>query len=315
MEANPADEDEVRTRPLWRDRFIAWWEGLPPPSPRPVPENAAPPPEAQPRQEASPAPKPDSEKAAWPERRLDLLETIDPDGHLLPGAEADVLELTRPLGLDETMSMVELHSGCGAGLRLLAKTYGAYGTGLEPLPPLARRAMEAARKAGLAKKAPVRPYSPQTDALKASSFHVALCRERMTGLANKETVLSVLANSLKLRGQLLLVDFVLADDRVERSRLANWQTQECPRPQPWTAAAYEACLEELGMDVRISEDITPAYRTRVGAMWEAIMQRLASLTLTQDELMLLMREATLWSSRTAALDSGEVAVRRILAIK
>lgn len=311
---HPADEEaDATARPQWRDRFVAWWEGLPPPGPRP----AAPPREAPAPETPSPPPPADSgnEKASWPDRRLDLLQTIDPDGHLLPGAEADILDLSRPLGLDETMSLVELHSGCGAGLRLLAKTYGVYGTGLEPLPPLARRAMEAARKAGLAKKAPVRPYSPLTDSLKPASFHVALCRERLTGLGNKETVLSVLANALKLRGQLLLVDFVLADERPARPRLANWQALEAPRPQPWSAAAYEAFLDELGMDVRISEDVTAAYRARVGALWDTIMQRLAALTLSRDELMLLMREATLWSARTAALDAGEISVRRILAIK
>lgn len=96
------------------------------------------------RDEASAAPE-----SKWSEMRRKIAQLVWGDGFNSPGGVAMATELSQPLGLDKSSSMIELGASMGGATREIAAAVGAYVTAWEIDPELAEEGAVQADVVGL----------------------------------------------------------------------------------------------------------------------------------------------------------------------
>ncbi len=259
-------------------------------------------------------------------RRLAAAEDLPPLDHLTiaqwlwgagfhsPGGEQDVLDLVKPFALNPAMSMLDAAAGLGGTARAIAIAFGTYVTGLEREQALAGRGMGMSVVQGMAKRAPVSSYDPESFELRAGAFDCILGREATFAVKDKERFLRVLVLGLKPRGQLLLTDFVVGPKAGAKTALAAWEQQQPYRPSLWTVEQYTDCLQGLGFEIRITEDTTDNYRRLIVAGWDQMLHRMDLRSLPKQHVRAIVGEAEMWVRTMAALESGALKRYRFYAL-
>jgi len=310
----PAEAGEKRS---FRKRLHAWWEGYEAPGSGNAAEAhsqaaASPPAPSAPAMRAQAAadpakPDPDAGKLdrhgkpLWTATRIDVAEKLWGKGFVGPGGEDYVPDLVKPLGLDKTMSVLDLSAGLGGITRMIATHSGAWVTGLELSPMLAERGAEYTKKADLTKQAPISHYDPNH--LSPGRKFDAIFAKEIFFCLDKEKILTQIKQCLKPGGQLLFTDYLLADS-INLEGLGGWAEAERLEPHPWRPSETAACLKSLGFDLRIAQDMTDV-------QLRLIMTRLAEFHdfLQEHELDAETRhavtvEVALWARRAEALRHG-----------
>jgi SAM-dependent methyltransferase len=303
--------------PSFRERFHAWWEGIDPPrrdltrEPLLLDRPASP--------ESSPGDHQNGTARAWPLPRIEAAQRIWGQDFIAPGGADFTIELAKPFGAGPRTSLCDLQAGLGGGTRAIAKEFEVWVTGLEPDPDLADLAHQRSRALALDRKAPVRPYDPETLALKPESFDCLFAREGFCHVIDKAHLLSGLAAALRDHGQLIFTDLVLADTAAIRSvaegAVGRWAATEPRPPHPWPAARMVEALVDRGLDVRIRQDITPVYRGLVVQGFKHLAGQLHAGAVRRDQLAPVLAETERWGRRVAALDRGSLRCYRFHAIK
>jgi len=218
---------------------------------------------------AAPAPAPARPAAAEsvPEDRLAVLTALWGEGFIGPGGEEEALRLAKPLGLSASNSLLHLGAGLGGGTRAIARTSGAYVSGYELDPALARTATAAAQKAGLGKRAAVEALDPARPALRAGYFHHALAQEALWPLADKQAVLAGMVQAVKPGGQVMVTDLVRGEDDTDDAAWSAWAVLERTVPHLGTEKQIGRSMLALGLDIRIVEDVTQRHVTQALAAW------------------------------------------------
>lgn len=282
-------KEAVRRRSLFARLRERWRRGAPPVAraPRATPAVSA----AQPPKAAPPHP-------------LTIRQWLWGPGYIIPGNEEYVIELVRPFNLSPAMTLLDMAAGLGGPARSITEKFNTYIAGFEREPELARRAMEASTAGGFGRRIQISAYDPENFELRAGFYDHALAREATFQVVEKERFFGVLNQALKPFGQLVLTDFVVDPAAGDRPELASWAAGLRIKPQLWTVAQYTQCLEKLGFDLRISNDVTADYRRMVLNAWKTLLEggglrraRAARASTLIDEL-----EATV--RLNAALESG-----------
>ncbi len=232
----------------------------------------------------------------------------------IPGGEEHILELVKPFALNPAMSMLYLGAGLGGGARAIATKFATYVTALERDGILAQRGMEMSTLQGMQKRAPVSVFDPDTIELRVGSFDCILARQTTYALPDKEKLLAVLAQALKPRGHLLLMDYVLDPKHPAESELEAWRRQQETPPQLWSAAQYVDCLKHLGLDIRVTEDTSDKFRRLVIDGWGQMITTVDMHSLPKPHLMRVVDEVERWVHTIAALDAGALRTYRIYAL-
>lgn len=304
-------------------RLYAWWEGLVLPPPPPSDDSSQ-----EPVFDADSSQGPvfaadgdeDSSSAPvdpWTPERVDILESVFGGGALTPGGVPAILQLVKPLALDQTMSILEFGAGIGGATRAIAEELGAWVTGLESSPVLVEIAKIRAQTSGMAKKAPVLQESLEAPEIRARYYNAIYSRDTLYTVGKKDALIGTLVQGLRPKGQITFIDYVAADDlALVSSEVASWKKAE---PQPvhlWTAERYRQSLTMQKLEVRTVEDITEDVRRDITSAWGAYLRTLNVKTLgSSASIGLLIREAELWAARSKALASGRLKVVRIYAMK
>lgn len=295
----------------FRGRFEAWWEGR---------EFVA---------GAADEPTPDGESAPgrkvigyrdparpWETARVLLLQRLWGEGFALPGGPQHAAELVKPLALNPAMTVVDLSAGLGGGVRAMAESYGIWVDGLEQDRALAEAGTQLSIMAGLGKKAPVNVFDPDKYEFRPGSCDCVLARELLYRVADKKRLLLQMATALKHGGQLLLTDFVLREPGAAGSPAVEaWRKADPMRPSPWAVQDYTLGLAACKLETRISEDTTTAYRAMAMAGWAAFTKAAKGHRVDAEMAKCLASEVELFTRRMAALDSGDLMVYRIHALK
>jgi cyclopropane fatty-acyl-phospholipid synthase-like methyltransferase len=255
-----------------------------------------------------------SDVAVAPLDRSTVAQWLWGEGFIMPGDEQYVVDLVKPFGLTPAMSMLDLSAGLGGPARAIAQAYGTYVTGLERSPERARRGMEMSVTANLAKRATVAQFNPESFELRPHSFDCILGRGSTYSVVEKERMLRVVCEGLKPRGQLLLNEFTLNPAHGKRPELAGWMAREAFPPVLWTIGQYQDCLNSLGFDIRVVEDVTLQYRRMIVAGWARLIKEVNLKTMTRSHLRTIVNEAELWVLRISVLESGALQVYRLHAI-
>ena len=292
-------------------RFHAWWEGEDwDPEAYPAPAEAA-----ADEPAAAGLTVESSQSTPWSPARRQVVEGLWGAGFSAPGDDAQVLALVAPLGLDATRGAIEIGAGLGGATRAIARETGAHVTGLEASPDLVEAAMALSAKAGLAKRAPVTLFAPPHLDLADGALDAIVSREALFALAAKDELFADCHRVLKPAGQLLVTDYLLARDGDGSAAFDDWIANELPQPRPWSVARTLARLDEVGFELRASEDVGAETRKLALAGWDRFVRMLSPGAVAPDVARAIVGELELWRRRLELLAAGALCCRRIHAVK
>jgi cyclopropane fatty-acyl-phospholipid synthase-like methyltransferase len=238
-------------------------------------DRSAPPPKPAPsRHRLDPEPPPPP-PTRWPEAKLKVLGAIWGEGFLGPGGAEETLTLAKPLGLNETHSVLNLGAGLGGATRALAADSGAWVTGYEIDPDLAEAAQALSEKHKLEKKAEIRHLDLGDPRIRKGYYHHALALEALWRIPDKAPVLSALIAGVKPQGQVVLTDLTLGTPSPSAQRAFNaWAQLEGVAPCLIGEKGLTALLAKEGLDIRICEDITARHIQQTTSAWASFVEEL-----------------------------------------
>jgi SAM-dependent methyltransferase len=301
------------TKPPFKKRLIAWWEGVDVGDLASAEVVKLGPPKKDTVRKVRIDQKPQFE---WETPRIKVLQTIWGQGFSAPGDKDFCLWLAKPCALDPTMTVAELGAGLGGFTRALHQEFGLWITGFEQDAELARAAMEYSVMAGLAKKAPISGFDPELLELKESSYDCIFSRGTFYGIKDKNKLLQTVEKALKPRGQLLFTDIVRTGPVNEmRPTYMAWQGGEPMAANPWTVQKYQTTCSERRLDLRVSEDITKQVRSNVIKALADLLDKADIIKSDPRMAEPLTEHVALWTRRVGAMDSGDIAFYRFHAFK
>jgi cyclopropane fatty-acyl-phospholipid synthase-like methyltransferase len=308
-ETDPPDAPKGPFRLSMRDRLVAWWEGydLSPLRAREKAEaeEAA----SQAATDAAPAPPPGTTgrldrfgKPLWTATRIQVAEKMWGEGLTTPGGQEYMESLVKPLGLNKTMSVLDMSAGLGGLTRAIHRVYGAWVTGVEANPMLAQHGMEYSKKAHLKKQAPISHYDPNAFNIDRR-YDAIFAKETLFTVADKGALFRKINDAIKPGGQLLLIDYVLTSPDMLPS-LRAWSDVEPEEPFPWSIDEARETLKRLGFDVRVAEDGTARQISSIASALSILQKHLQSHELDAETRTAVTTEVGLWAKRAEALTKG-----------
>jgi cyclopropane fatty-acyl-phospholipid synthase-like methyltransferase len=305
------DRSAARDPAPLKERLLAWWSGNDNAAPVRHPPPAAKPPAAP----VAPAREELVEPLAhWESPAMRIAQLAWGSGCSKPGGRDDLLELSRPLGLDATKSVLEFGAGLGGAARALRADSGAWIEGYEIEPDLARAARQLAIREGMEKGVHIACYSAHDFAPRPGGYDCILSTETLYRIENKDDLLIKFEQALKPRGQMLITDFVLAPGASAKD--PKLKAFAPGPPAFWPAAHYVRHFRERNLDLRVSEDVTAAYRKLVLDGCKRFTEggrRLVGHAKTYPGETVTFLD--LWATRMAAFDAGLLKVVRFAVLK
>lgn len=289
-----------------KERLRAWWEGYDL-MPGRRPKAATDVPSHDVRYEAGPL--------EWETARIRLAEALWGEGFLTPGGPDYVLSMIKFFGLDPSMSVLDLGAGLGGATRTMCEKYGVWARGLENDPQVAEAGMALSTKAGMAKRAPIEQFEPETLDLKPKSIDCLFSKEYLYRVEHKRELLRALENGLKARGQFLFTDYVMAKAHHSSDLLEAWKEVEPAPPHLWSLEDYRNAFTKLHLDVRVIDDITEPFHKMVTSRWAAYMLSIKSDGIDEELSSVLVKEVELWTRRMQLLEADELHVCRFHVVK
>jgi len=307
-------DETAGAKPSLRARFRAWWDGTdvgaPPAEPDlPVPRTRVA------KEEPVDLDVPERPKEVWTPARIKVAERIWGAGYVSPGGTEHIMRLIKPVGLNPKMSFADLNAGAGGAGRAVSEAYGMWVTAMEPNEVLAAHGMEESTMAGMAKKVPIIAYDPESVELRPNGFDCVFVKEMFYTVVNKRHLFGTVAKSLKKNGHLLFTDYVLARTDHMEEPTQNWAAHEPIRPEMWSIKQTRDYLEKQGLEIRIEDDMTDEMCQLILAGWGEALQNFRPGHFEPELGEALLAEAELWARRLGVLQSGDVRVYRVHALK
>ncbi len=247
----------------------------------------------------------------WSPERVQAIQRIFGAGFSQPGGEAYIQRLLAPLGLNETKSVADYGSKLGAVARICTSTTGAWVNGFEPHPVLADEAVRLSTAAGLAKRAVIESTPIEKTTLRDKSCDVVLSCEALHATADKDLVLAKIRRLLKRHGQILITDFVRTTQAESSPDIEIWSAYEINQPVLDTVEDLTGRLEKLGIDVRVSEDMSAIYCQEIAMSLREFSSTMNSDPVPEDLKPWVLWEVDYWARRAEILQGGDIAIYRI----
>jgi SAM-dependent methyltransferase len=291
----------------FKQRFLAWWEGveLPPmdaPPPRPVVER-----------ESEPPPPP-IKLEPWENPAIRVRHAIWGEGFRGPGGAPFALELVKPFAINNSMSILDFGCGAGGPERAIVKEFDVWITGIESDRMQVELGKLLSSKAGLERKAEVIAYDPENFVTRSGGFDCILSIDTMFRFESREVLLARLENSLKTRGQLTICDYVRADQAGPDDPLIA-AAIGAETPALWTKGEYEKRFNELKFDLRVSEDITDKFRLMALIALDQVTKVPEGKSVIRTFPDAFLAEVGDWERKLNAMEAGVLKVFRFYGIK
>ena len=289
-------------------RLKAWWEGYEikvRPKAGEIAESGA----SSHASGGAPGPVP------WSEARIALAELVWGQGCCAPGDKAYLRELVKPFALNENNSVIDVGAGLGEAVRQIAKGFKCRVKGYEPDPKLAAAGMALSVAGQLSTRAKILALESDDFPPEPDSFDCVLSKDFLHLVEDKRSLLTSLAEALKRPGQMLFTDYVLASESGPHPAVDAWAEIDPEPVHLWTVAQYEALFAQLGLEHRISEDISDDLKRRVVSGWEQHLSEGRAGAGSDPASAVMVREVEIWTRRVAALQSGELRAYRFFVLK
>jgi cyclopropane fatty-acyl-phospholipid synthase-like methyltransferase len=240
----------------------------------------------------------------WHAEPGEISEKMWGAGIVTPGGNVIWDAMVKPLGLNKSMSVLELSAGLGGNMRKVAEETGAYITGLEPDAGVAARGMDLSRHAGQAKHAPVTHY----EAAKVTfdrHYDAVLARETFYRVADKTDFFIKLGETCKPQAQIAFTDYIVDPENRKQSAIAAWMANE-KGAAPLGLLEMAEAWAKVGFTLRVHEDLSAFYAKEVAAGLRRLSHFLAASKLPPDAetKTALLRRINIWQSRLKAMEQG-----------
>jgi SAM-dependent methyltransferase len=303
----------------FKTRLKAWWNGNDPRDLQPGPRKVA---TATPKHAdiaaalaAEPENHPPRRATPWPAERIALVERLWGDGLHTPGGMEHLLELAKPLAINQTNTLLDFGCGLGGATRAIAEHFGTWCTGIDWCSALAIEGVERSTKARLIKKAAIHYLAADRMVLKASTYNAVFSKEALFSLPEKQIAIQGIADTLRSDGQLCFTDYVLPErSETESLDIRTWQEIEPMGAHPWSIDEYK---ESLGhsFDLRIAEDMTERHCGLIRDGWKRMVAEMKPGTVSPELMPIICHEAQIWGAREAMLRRGTIKLYRFFALK
>ena len=304
-------DDRVASGHPLRARLRAWWEGneLPPMEATDFvnPESPASP-GAQ-AEEGSPADTPD-----WSPAWQQLVQLIWGEGFNGPGGEEHVLEMAKPFGLTNQNTLLEIGSGLGGGACVIVDKIKAYVDGLDFDPNLVDHAVAIAILKGFDAKAKFRLVEPGAPGVKPGFYDGCFLHDTFMAVEDKEGLLETAVGAIKPGKSIVIAEIFTGTPEPGKVAAASL-SMEHGDIFPCDAARIVAKLKSMNVEIRIDTDKTKNCAAMARSVWSGVAGRLARKQMDEETADALLYETEFWARRHEAYESGELKMRRIVAIK
>jgi hypothetical protein len=296
-EQAPDEQPRPKAKIPWRKRFHAWWEGYELIVQETFGEDDEPEAVSDDTAQEAPSEIEPLLTEPWPRERVAMIQRIWSEGFNSPGGGFHILDLVKPLDLSASRHLLHFGAGLGGPARLLDETFDVHVKGWEPNPELAA-----------AGGPEVQLYDPETVASQDDDFDFVFSKEALFKMADKDGLFEVLKGKLAERGQMILTDYVLAEEGGDDQAVQAWLGAEPVARFPETEADHLARLEKFGLEVRSNEDITDTHSQLVLRGWEYFLESLAEEKPEPAQRALLRNELEVWARRMQLMEAGKIKV-------
>jgi SAM-dependent methyltransferase len=301
-------------------RLKAWWNGNDPRDLLPGPRKVA---IATPKDAdiaaaiaAEPENAPPRRATPWPAERIALVERLWGNGLHTPGGMDHLLELAKPLAINQTNTLLDFGCGLGGATRAIAEHFGTWCTGIDWCSTLAIEGVERSTAAGLVKKAAIHYQAADRMTLKATAYNAVFSKEALFSLPEKQIAIQGIFDTLRPGGQFCFTDYVLpAQVDPAALDLRTWAEVEPMGACPWSVEEYKDSLVGHGFDLRIAENMTERHCGLIREGWKRLVAEMKPGTVSPELMPIIVREAEIWGAREALLRRGTLKVYRFFAIK
>ncbi len=239
----------------------------------------------------------------WKADRVRVKEKLWGDGNVIPTNKALIDSLIMPFGLTKEMSALDLSAGLGGLARIMARDFRCYATGLEQDKEIAERGMAKSVNMGQQKHAEILHYDPETFE-PSRHYDCIIMRDLLSHVRDKKRFIKAVVSSLKGGGgQLAMTDYVLDHGKHDIPAIKAWLDNE-KSASPGTLDEMTKVLTHMGLDVRIGEDLTPAYLNEIMRRLGLFAAFLAKHPPEATTKPLVLKEIEFWATRAAALQQG-----------
>ena len=289
----------------FKQRFLAWWEGveLPPAQPRPARER-----------ESEPEPPPPIKLEPWENADIRVRHAIWGEGFRGPGGASFALELVKPFAINNSMSILDFGCGAGGPARAIAREFDVWITGIERDREQVELGKLLSTKAGLERRAEIIAYDPENFVSRSGGFDCILSVDTLFCFEAREVILARLENCLKTRGQLTVCDYVRADQTPPGDPLLAGALG-AQTPALWTKGEYEKRFTDLSFDLRVSEDITDKFRLMTLLALDQVTKTPEGRAVIRTFPDAFMAEVGDWERKLKAIEAGALKVFRFYGIK
>lgn len=222
------------------------------------------------------APRPAPRGPRWPPPRIAAVESLWGEGYTFPGGAREVLRLTTPMGLNQSLTLLLLGGGLGGPASAIATKYGAWVESFEADPELAAVAEQRRRAQSELRRVSISGWDRDAPVFAPRSVNHALALEALRG-APLAPVLDSLARALRPQGHIVLTEMVADAQAPGNDReFAAWCRLEDRRPELPRPQAIAEALARGRFDVRVMEDVSERHIAATLSGWRAAVQAMES---------------------------------------
>ncbi|MEX0583358.1 MAG: methyltransferase domain-containing protein [Sneathiella sp.] len=303
------DEPETGGKPSFKSRLKAWWDGY----------------DLEPTETSVEAIE-EAERAAvaedgpptvkgWSISRQRSVVTLFGEGMTRCIPDDAKSKLTKPLGINNKLSVAELGSGLGGFAHWVSKEYDAYVTGYDQDQILQDAAIEMTTMAGLNRKINFFHCDFEDFNPKQRSVDVVYASEALFPVKNKAQCFAAVHRMLRPSGQFMMSDYMLEDAEGDVPGLKDWIAAEPLTPHLIDVQETRKLLTAAGFEVSIAENVTPEYKANVLRAFADYATRTSNGEKSGHLHDWILKEGEMWMRRIKMIESGHLKVFRVYARK
>lgn len=227
--------------------------------------------------------------------------------------EAARVRMTRPMGLNKKMSIVEIGTGLGGFSQWIADEYEAYVTGYEANEKMFNISNEVIKMAGLGRFIKIEHADYEDFQPKERSADAVIASEALFCVENKEKMFHRIRAMMRPEGQFMMSDYMTDKIEPDNPDLVKWQASEPVRPHLLDVVKTREYLTKAGFEVSIAEDTTKEYKAAVLKAFSDYA--VASAGADPDDILhaWVLKEGEMWTNRVRAMEKGVLKVFRLYA--
>lgn len=246
----------------------------------------------------------------WTPDSISMAQNLWGKGFAEPGGPVFAKKLLSLMKFEPSNTILDLSAGLGGTACILSKEYKLWMDAFEANEELANSGFQFASRSGLAKKVPIKYVDFETLELPEKKYDQIYSLDSLFMTKNKKNVIRQIAKSLKNKGQILIVDYMLAD-KCNPVSVKNWTNSEPEKPHPWTVELYKTAMSHYGITVWSVNDLSEEYIEQIHEGWLAMVERIDKGDFDRNSIDKLMREGEIWLNRARAIEAGDLTIQRI----